>query len=109
MTHQYAHHQALQGQDCHWNSDRPIVYAAVVLQKSSTVHSAGDICRNIAQQMDLWDEGKWHALIDDIESKLLKKVSAQQHAYNDNSISWAYSARVLSGCGFNELSCKAAF
>ncbi len=70
---------------------------AVVLQKSPTIHSAGPPRRRSAPRKNLWDEGKWTALVDDITSNLLGKLPVQQSAHNDETIARAYNARVLSG------------
>ena len=80
-----------------WNSERAIVFAAVVLQKCSTVQVSGDIRRRISQRLDLWDESKWKALVDDVEGELLSKTPQWGQSLEEESIACAYNARVLSG------------
>ena len=59
----------------YWNSERLIVFAAVVLQKSTMVRLAVDIQRRLSTRLDLWDNGRYSALIDDTESELLGKLA----------------------------------
>ncbi len=81
----------------HWNSEWPIVFAVVVLQKISTIHLEGNICSRISNQMDLWDEGKWSALIDDTRAEFMGKAALRGKDQSDETLARAFNARVLSG------------
>ena len=50
-----------------WNSERPMLFALVILQKSPQARHAKDIRRRISQRLSLWNEGRFDALINDIE------------------------------------------
>ena len=48
-----------------WNSERPLIFPAVILCKSRSVTNAGNIRARIWQRLDLWDAGEHVALIND--------------------------------------------
>ena len=79
-----------------WNSERPLIFAAVILQRSPGVRRAQDIRRRLAQRMDLWDQGCFAALVDDTELEVLNKTSTQKSP-DDDTRARSYNARVLSG------------
>jgi hypothetical protein len=56
-----------------WNSERPLMFAATVLQTTQGVRRAKDICRRLAQRMDLWDQGYFKALVDDTEGEIMSR------------------------------------
>ncbi|KAI2490762.1 hypothetical protein MHU86_23809 [Fragilaria crotonensis] len=56
-----------------WNSERPLVFVATVLQTTQGVRRAKDIRSRLAQRMDLWDQGHFKALVDDAEGEVLSR------------------------------------
>eukprot|EP00956_Cyclotella_meneghiniana_P009504 scaffold13157_cov41-Cyclotella_meneghiniana.AAC.3 len=49
----------------HWNAERPIVFAAVVLSRSSTVKSASGIKATIEARLKLWEAERYAELVGD--------------------------------------------
>ena len=82
--------------DRQWNSERPLIFATVVLQKTPGVRRAKDIRLRMTKRMDRWDQGCHTALVDDTELEVLQKVSASR-APDDETRARSFNARVLSG------------
>ena len=82
--------------DRQWNSERPLIFAAVILQKTTGVQSASSIRQRLTQRMDLWQQGDFAALIDDVEAEILGKVGSPRIP-NDDALARSYNAKVLSG------------
>ena len=55
--------------DRRWNSERTMIFAAVILQKAKGVTKAKDIRARLKSRLDLWDQGGPIALIDDLEAE----------------------------------------
>ena len=49
--------------DRSWNSERPLVFAHVVLKKTLDVHGAQEIRARISRRMDFWDRGLHAGLV----------------------------------------------
>jgi hypothetical protein len=79
-----------------WNSERPLVFAAVILQTKTGVRRAGDIRRRLTARMDLWTKGRFAALVDDTEVELQSKTATSGRP-DEEARARAYNARVLSG------------
>ena len=82
--------------DRKWNSERPLVFAAVVLQRGAEVKGMGNIKRRIEQRMKFWEEGRYVSLVDDVEAEIAKKQSSGS-AQSEESKARAFNAKVLSG------------
>ena len=50
-----------------WNSEKPLVFAHVVLTKTLRVRRAQDIWYRITRRMDLWERGMYVGLIGDAD------------------------------------------
>ncbi len=48
-----------------WNAERPLIAAAVILQKKAGVRTAKEIKRRIDLRVTFWLEGRHRGLIDD--------------------------------------------
>ena len=48
-----------------WNYERPLVFAAVILPMTENVRPPKDIRTCIERRMDLWDQSRSAALVDD--------------------------------------------
>ena len=51
-----------------WNSERPIIFGAIILQKAYGLRKSCDIRKCIVNRMKLWEEGRFVALITDMEA-----------------------------------------
>ena len=79
-----------------WNSERPLVFANMILQTTPEVRRAKDIRHRLTERMDLWDKGMFSSLLDDVESEVGKRQSSRQPK-TDDAIAKSFHARVLSG------------
>ena len=55
--------------DRNWKSDRPLVFAHVILTKTLGIHRAREIRARITRRMDLWDRGIYTGLVGDAEAE----------------------------------------
>ncbi len=79
-----------------WNSERPLVFVATVLQTTPGVRRAKDIRSRLAQRMDLWDQGHFKALVDDAEGEVLSRQPSSRPP-DEEAQARSFNARVLSG------------
>jgi len=79
-----------------WNSERPLVFAAVILQTTQGTTRATDIRKRITQRMDLWDGGKYDALVDDTEDELLSCVGLGRRTTDEDAEMRRFNSTVLS-------------
>ena len=80
------------------NSERPIVFVAVILQTTQSCKRARDIRKRINQRLELWDKGEYAALVDDTESEVLSRDrNGKARKQTDETKARAFNARVLSG------------
>ena len=80
-----------------WNSERPLVFATAILQTTQGVRSSQAIRSRLAQRMDLWDQGHFVALVDDVEAELNSRVGSTRRDLDDETLARAFNAKVLSG------------
>ena len=78
------------------NSERVIIFVAVVLQTRHGVRAAKDIRRLIETRMNLWDEGKEAAMVEDIETECLSKIGSPRERDAETEAR-AFNTRVMSG------------
>ena len=86
----------------HWNSERPIVFAAVVLGRKSTVRSASGIRATIEARLKLWEAGRFAELVGDCVSEGKRKGYGQSSSSRDtedemSSIAKRFNTMYLSG------------
>ena len=79
-----------------WNSERPLVYVATILQTTPGVRRAKDIRSRLTQRMDLWDQGNYKALVDDTEGEVLSRLPSSRPP-DEEAQARSFNARVLSG------------
>lgn len=79
-----------------WNSERPLVFASVILQTTPGVKRARDIRKRLTHRMDLWDQGKFTALVDDTEAEVMSRHGTHPEPDAD-SIARSYNSKVLGG------------
>jgi hypothetical protein len=80
----------------HWNSERPLLFAATILQTTPGVRRSRDIRRRLARRMDLWEQGCYVALVDDTEVEIRSRISSTRPR-DEEAQARAFNARVLSG------------
>ena len=80
-----------------WNSERPLVFAPVILQTTSGTRRARDIRSRLTQRMDLWEKGKFRALIDDTEAEVQGRTGSPLEPIDDDVLARRFQAKVLSG------------
>jgi hypothetical protein len=79
-----------------WNSERPLVVVAVVLQTTPGVKRARDIRKRLTHRMDLRYEGKFIALVDDTETEVQSRHGSHPVPDEEN-LARAFNKKVLSG------------
>ena len=79
-----------------WNSERPLVFTAAVLQTARTVRSAADIKARIRQRLTMWQAGDFDDLIEDVVRTLRTRRSTPRQS-SDLSALRGFQARALSG------------
>jgi len=80
-----------------WNSEKPLLFAAVILQKAEGVTGSGDIRRRLTQRMDLWDQGSYIALVDSTEKEVLGRVGPARRTKDEAAEARAFDSMVKSG------------
>ena len=78
------------------NAERFIIFVAVVLQTRHGVRASKDIRRLIETRMNLWDEGKEAAMVEDIEAECLSKIGSPRERDAETEAR-AFNTRVMSG------------
>ena len=66
-----------------WNSERPLVFLMVVLQRTETVPGAGAIRRRLLRRLDMWERGWIVALVDDTEVEMRCRRGTGEAAARD--------------------------
>ena len=79
-----------------WNSERPLVFALVVLQRAPGVIRARDIRRRLENRMTLWEERQHAGLVDDTEAESRLRAG-RDRMQTPESKARAFNAKVLSG------------
>ena len=82
-----------------WNSDRPLVFAHVVLTKTLGVRRAREIWARITRRMDLWESGQHAGLVGDAEAEgaARKGRAAFSGEEEDDAVARSFHETVLSG------------
>ena len=73
-----------------------MIFAAVILQKAKGVTKAKDIRARLKSRLDLWDQGRPIALIDDFEAEARLRMAGPKNQ-DEEHLFRAYNARVLAG------------
>ena len=85
--------------DRSWNSERPLVFAHVVLTKMLGVRRASEIWARPTQRTDLWERGIHAGLVGDAEAEgTAREVrAASGREEEDEAVARSYNDTVLSG------------
>lgn len=79
-----------------WNSERPLMIVATILQSTPGVRQAKDIRLRISQRLDLCSQGHYQALVDDTEAEVLSRHPSSRPP-KDDTIACAFNFCFLSG------------
>ena len=79
-----------------WNSERPLVFAGVILRSAQDVRKAPDIRRRIVQRLDLWDAKRFDALVSDTEAEG-RSVRQGERTEDEERDARAFQATVMDG------------
>ena len=79
-----------------WNSEMIIVFPAVILYKADGVTAARDIRAKIESRLTLWNEGRYSALINDMEVEASMR-GGNGRAKTEEETDRDFNAKVLSG------------
>ena len=80
-----------------WNSERPLIFAACVLRRKPGTIQAKDIRRRVENRLNLWEAGKFNALVQDIEAAAMQSVGGGRRTVDPDQIARNYNASVLDG------------
>ena len=81
------------------NSELPLIFCAIILQRQQDVVAAKDIRNLIDHRMDLWEDGYREAMISDLESTLLtpRRSPPRSTAPPDETTAKRFNNKVMSG------------
>ena len=80
-----------------WNSERPLIFIATMLQREEGIIKAKDIRLMMSQRMDLWEAGHFPALIDNTEGSMLSSQRSKGKPVDSEREARSYNTKVLSG------------
>jgi hypothetical protein len=80
-----------------WNSERALIFAACVLRKSPGVVRARDIKRRVERRLNLWIDGQYDALVQDIVGEAMRGVGSGRGTVDEELIARKYNSMVLDG------------
>ncbi len=78
-----------------WNSECALIFAACVLRKSPGVIRAQDIKRRVERWLQLWTDGHYNALVQDIIGEAMRGAGSGQGTANEDIIAHKYNLMVL--------------
>ena len=64
-----------------WNSERPLMFTKLILQTMPDVKKSKDIRSRLELRMELWEQGRIRALLDDVIAEVggLRRTTRQRH------------------------------
>ena len=80
-----------------WNSERPLVFLAVVLRRRPGCTRSRDIKRRVEHRLALWEQGKFDALVQDATRMALISAGSGLRTVDPESKARAYNSKVLDG------------
>jgi hypothetical protein len=81
-----------------WNSERALIFAACVLRKSPGVIRSRDIKRRVERRLQLWTDGHYDALVQDIVGEAMRGADrGRSNNANEDIIARKYNSMVLDG------------
>ncbi len=80
-----------------WNSKRALIFGACVLCKSPGVIRLCDIKRRVERRLQLWTDGHYNALMQDIIGEAMRGAGSSQGTADEDIIARKYNSMVLNG------------
>ncbi len=80
-----------------WNSERALIFAACVLQKSPGMIRARNIKCRVERRLRLWTDGHYDALVQDIVGEAMRGAGSGQGTADESIIACKYNSMVLNG------------
>ena len=84
-------------QERRWNSERFIVFLAVILQRSPEAKRARDIRSRIETRLKSWSQGDFEMLVEDTVRTSISLISKARRKMTDEQMSKTYTRLVLEG------------
>ena len=82
---------------CSWNSERFVVFQAVILQRSPDVKRARDIRRRIKIRIRHWREKQFTMLVQDTVRTSRALISTMRRGMSEESVAKTFTSMVLKG------------
>ena len=79
------------------NSERALIFSAVVLRRESGIKRARDIKRRLTSRMDLWEAGKIAELVQDTVTTAKRGAGGARRAEDAESIARKFNSMVIAG------------
>jgi len=79
-----------------WNSERVLVFLAVILRQEPDVHKYCDIRKFIAKRLDEWEAGRYTTLVSKVEERGRMSTIKRERS-NDDQVVRKYNAMVMAG------------
>ena len=80
-----------------WNSERTLIFAVCVLCKSPGMIQSHDIKRRVEGRLQLWTDGQYNALMQDIIEEAMRGAGSGQGMADEDIIACKYNSMVLDG------------
>ncbi|KAL3768952.1 hypothetical protein ACHAWO_004062 [Cyclotella atomus] len=86
-----------------WNSERPIVFCAVILNRKTNTISASSIRKVVESRLDMWEAGCYNELVEEVVIRGKSGIAGSgEHSWNDDgevsdSVAKRYNSMVLDG------------
>ena len=81
-----------------WNSERPIIFAPIILRKTTGVYKARNIRTWITRRLNDWEKGNYAALVADTIGEALCNVKSKTTPPEENEIrARVFNSLLLSG------------
>ena len=78
-----------------WNSERALIFAACVLRKSPGVICSRDIRRRVECRLQLWTDGNYDALVQDIVGEAMRGAGSGRGTADEDLNARKYNSMVL--------------
>ena len=77
-----------------WNSELPLIFAAVILRKNPGHFRAAKIKQRIQQRLDLWEEGKIEALVTQVKTAAVQSAGTGGRERDEETAARAFNSKV---------------
>jgi hypothetical protein len=83
--------------DRRWNSEKPLVFLACILRRRQGCIRSKDIRRRIENRLELWEDGKFNALVQNTVNEALRGVGGGRPSNDEEKIARAFHNKILDG------------